>query len=283
MAWRSNFDFRTGYIHALAKKQLLRRLVALRTNKGVRGALARGARVVPDADGTARLIVRRHDVGLLQQGRRIFRIERRAVLVNLDAPGHVVMHVAHIKEVSARLQSPIFVGVLPLVAHIVGDRERHQVARARLQSAAVLVGVGVLTGVLLLVAALALIGLILIAALLTSVLLITTLTGVLLLISSFPLVASLASVLFLVAFLLVSFLLALVTAFPFVLVLALPGRVQPRLPRDDERVLVGVLVYLITVQVERGQIVLVVVRLGTCVTTARRRNGAGLSSTRRTG
>ena len=81
------------------------------------------------------------------------------------------------------------------------------------------------------------------------------------------LVASLASVLFLVAFFLVSFLLvsfflvlALVTAFPFILVLALARRVQPRLPRDDERVLVGVLVYLITVQVVRGQIVLVVVR-----------------------
>ena len=103
-------------------------------------------------------------------------------------------------------------------------------------------------------------------------LLITTLTGVLLLISSFPLVASLASVLLLVAFFLISFLLvsfllvlrfvlALVAALPFILILALARRVQPRLPRDDERVLVGVLADLRAVQVVRGQIVLVVVRL----------------------
>jgi cellulose synthase/poly-beta-1,6-N-acetylglucosamine synthase-like glycosyltransferase len=175
------------------------------------------------------------------------------------------MYVAHEEEVSVSLQAPV-----PFPC-IICDRQRHRVARGRLQFAAVLVGVGVL---------IAFLGILL-------------LTGVLLLISSFPLVASLASVLFLVAFFLVSFLLvsfflvlalvaafagvlllgvllftsvllfvaalALVASFPFILVLALARRVQPRLPRDDERVLVGVLVYLITVQVVRGQIVLVVV------------------------
>ena len=60
-------------------------------------------------------------------------------------------------EVSARLQPSVFVGVLALVTRLVGDRERHRVARDGLQFAAVLVGVGILitslTGVLLLVAA----------------------------------------------------------------------------------------------------------------------------------
>ena len=160
--------------------------------------------------------------------------------------------------------------------------------------AAVLVGVGVL---------IAFLGVLLLAGVL---LLITTLTGVLLLASVLLLVAF-----FLISFLLVSFLLVLrfvlalvaalvligliliaalltsvlllvgalafVLALAFILVLALARRVEPRLPRDDERVLVGVFADLRAVQVVRGQIVLVVVRLSTCVTTARRRGGAGLS------
>jgi hypothetical protein len=47
----------------------------------------------------------------------------------------------------------------------------------------------------------------------------------------------------------------------FILVLALARRVQPRHPRHDEPVIVGVLVDLRAVQVVRGQIVLVVVGL----------------------